>query len=286
MKAFFVEYIYLYENMTETKTNWKDRWHEIIFEADTAKGKLFDVVLLWAIAISVIAVMLESVGWIYIQYESIFIVVEWVFTILFTIEYLLRLATVKSPLKYALSFYGIVDLLSILPTFLGLYFVDSSSLRVIRVLRLLRVFRVLKLISFLDQSQKLKEALKASKAKILVFLFAISVLVVLLGTVMYIIESEEAGFTSIPRSIYWAIVTLTTVGYGDITPQTVPGQALASIVMILGYAIIAVPTGIVTSEIVKSDGKKISYNTQSCSNCSKEGHDDDAEHCKYCGSKL
>ena len=272
--------------MTETKTNWKDRWHEIIFEADTAKGKLFDVVLLWAIAISVIAVMLESVGWIYIQYESIFIVVEWVFTILFTIEYLLRLATVKSPLKYALSFYGIVDLLSILPTFLGLYFVDSSSLRVIRVLRLLRVFRVLKLISFLDQSQKLKEALKASKAKILVFLFAISVLVVLLGTVMYIIESEEAGFTSIPRSIYWAIVTLTTVGYGDITPQTVPGQALASVVMILGYAIIAVPTGIVTSEIVKSDGKKISYNTQSCSNCSKEGHDDDAEHCKYCGSKL
>lgn len=263
--------------------NWKDSWHEVIFEADTPKGKLFDVVLLWAIALSVLAVMLESVGWIYTEYQSIFVIVEWVFTILFTIEYLLRLATVKQPLKYALSFYGLVDLLSILPTFLGLYFVDGSSLRVIRILRLLRVFRVLKLMSFLNQAQNLRKALKSSRPKIMVFLFAVSVLVVLLGTVMYIIESEEAGFTSIPRSIYWAIVTLTTVGYGDITPQTVLGQSLASVVMIIGYAIIAVPTGIVTSEFVKSD---VSSNTKSCPNCSKEGHDDDADHCKFCGSKL
>lgn len=271
--------------MEKTPHSWKDKWHEIIFEADTPSGKRFDVTLLWAIALSVLAVMLESVGWIYEKYEKIFFIIEWVFTILFTIEYILRLTTVKQPLKYALSFYGIVDLLSILPTFLGLYFVDGSSLRAIRVLRLLRVFRVLKLISFLDQAQKLRSAMKASRDKVLVFLFAISVLVVLLGTVMYIIESEEAGFTSIPRSIYWAIVTLTTVGYGDITPQTVLGQALASIVMIIGYAIIAVPTGIVTSELVKSD-RGISSNTHSCSNCSKEGHDDDAKNCKYCGAEL
>lgn len=272
--------------MIRTSDSWKDKWHEIIFEADTPKGRRFDVVLLWAIALSVLAVMLESVGWIYDKYKFVFVALEWAFTILFTIEYILRLATVKNPIKYAISFYGLVDLLSILPTFLGLYFADSSSLRVIRVLRLLRVFRVLKLISFLDQAQKLKAAMRSSRDKILVFLFAISVLVVLLGTVMYIIESEEAGFTSIPRSIYWAIVTLTTVGYGDITPQTVLGQSLASVVMIIGYAIIAVPTGIVTSELVKSDKTSVALNTQSCPNCSKEGHDDNAKHCKFCGTQL
>lgn len=271
--------------MENHKTHWRDRWHEIIFEADTPKGKLFDVVLLWAIAISVILVMLESVPSIQLEYEHSFFILEWVFTILFSVEYILRLSTVKKPIKYMFSFYGMVDLLSILPTFLGLYFTGSNSLRVIRILRLLRIFRVLKLISFLGQAQKLKDALKSSRDKILVFLFAISVLVVLLGTIMYIIESPEAGFTSIPRSIYWAIVTLTTVGYGDITPQTVLGQTLASVVMIIGYAIIAVPTGIVTSELVK-EVKSNSSNTHSCTNCSKEGHSDDAKYCKYCGYKL
>lgn len=269
-----------------TSPTWKERWHEIIFEADTPAGKHFDVALLWAIAISVIVVMLESVPSLRDEYGSWFFVLEWVLTVLFSIEYILRIVTVKKPLKYILSFYGIIDLLSILPTFLGLFITGTQSLSVIRVLRFMRIFRVLKLMQFSSQASLLKRALVDSKNKILVFLFGVFVLVIILGTLMYVVESEEAGFTSIPRSIYWAIVTLTTVGFGDITPQTVLGQTIASIVMITGYAIIAIPTGIVTSEMASSYKPPKKTNTQACPSCSLEGHADDAKFCRFCGEKL
>jgi len=226
----------------------------------------------------------ESVSSVRASYGEVLHVVELVFTGIFTIEYMLRLFAVKRPWKYVFSFYGIVDLLSILPTFVELLLPGAASLRVIRMLRLLRVFRVLKLVGFLREAQILKDALWASRRKIAVFLSAVLVLVTLLGTIVYIVEDAEAGFTSIPRSIYWAIVTVTTVGYGDIAPQTVPGQMLASLMMILGYAIIAVPTGIVGAELARST--RVNTNTQSCPSCGKEGHDDDASFCNHCGEKL
>jgi voltage-gated potassium channel len=263
--------------------HWRGKLHEIIFEADSFEGKLFDVVLLWAIVISVIAVMLESVSSINILYKEEFNILEWVFTFLFTLEYFARIIALKKPLKYITSFYGIVDLLSILPSYIGIFVSGTHSLMVIRSLRLLRVFRILKLSQFLNESNQLLNALRNSRNKILVFLFAVAMTTIILGTIMYLIEGQENGFTSIPRSIYWAIVTLTTVGYGDIAPQTVLGQAIASLIMIIGYGIIAVPTGIVSAEMVKN---KVSTNTQSCPNCGKENHDDDAVFCKYCGSKL
>ncbi|MFA9389748.1 MAG: ion transporter [Prolixibacteraceae bacterium] len=270
--------------MSSLQSSIKKNLQEIIFEADTKAGKRFDVLLFWAIGLSVLVVTLESVPSLNQKYAVYFHIGEWIFTGLFTVEYLLRIYSVKNPLKYIFSFYGLVDLLSILPSFLGLYFFTSHSLRMIRVLRLLRVFRVLKLMSFTKQAQQLRLALEASRQKIIVFLLMVVVLVVILGTLMYMIESPEDGFTSIPRSIYWAIVTLTTVGYGDITPQSVLGQSLASLIMITGYAIIAVPTGIVTAEMMKSS--KTAENTQSCPACSREGHADDAVYCKYCGSRL
>jgi len=265
---------------------WKNKIHEVVYEADTPAGRLFDITLLWVILFSISVVMLESVESIKIVYGAQLEILEWSFTILFSIEYILRIISVQKPLKYMLSFYGVVDLLSILPTFLSVFFVGSRSLIVIRSLRLLRVFRILKLGHFIGEADGLMRALKASKAKIIVFLFAVLSVTFILGTVMYLIEGStiDSGFTSIPRSIYWAIVTLTTVGYGDIAPQTVLGQFIASIIMIIGYAVIAVPTGIVSSEIVKSDNKKIS--TQACTHCSMDGHDLDAEYCKYCGEKI
>jgi len=264
----------------------RQKLHEIIFEADTRSGKIFDIVLLWAIFLSVIIVMMDSVETLSDQYKSAFFIAEWFFTILFTIEYVLRLLLVKQPLKYAFSFYGLVDLLSILPSYLGLWYGGSQELGVIRILRFLRIFRVLKLFSFLKEAQVVRDALRASRQKIIVFLFAVLAIVTVLGTVMYLIESPEDGFTSIPRSIYWAIVTLTTVGYGDIYPVTVLGQTLASIVMILGYAIIAVPTGIVTSELTSAKFKEVDMNTQVCQNCAAEGHHDDAKFCDQCGAEL
>lgn len=262
---------------------WQIKLHEIIFEADTKAGKWFDILLLWAILLSVAAVMLESVESINQAYGEELRIIEWSFTFLFTIEYIARILTVGKPLKYIFSFYGIIDLVSIIPTYLGLFVSGSHTLSIIRSIRLLRVFRILKLVQFISEANILIKALKASRAKIVVFLFAVLSLTFILGTVMYLIESPEAGFTSIPRSIYWAIVTLTTVGYGDIAPQTVLGQTLASLIMIIGYAIIAVPTGIVGAEIAKT---KPSTNTQSCPQCSLEGHADDAKHCKHCGSRL
>ena len=264
--------------------NWRAQLHEIIFEADTRIGRLFDVVLLWCILLSVLAVLLESVHQIRDQYGLGLRIAEWAFTILFTVEYVLRLTCVGRPVRYAFSFFGLVDLLAIVPTYLSVLLPGAQSLLVIRALRLLRVFRILKLVQFVQEARILAQALRASRHKIVVFLGTVLTLVLILGTLMYLIEGEANGFDSIPRGIYWAIVTLTTVGYGDIAPSTVLGQMLASIAMILGYAIIAVPTGIVTVELSRASNKQIS--TQACPQCSAEGHDPDAKHCKYCGAKL
>ena len=264
---------------------WRDRLHEIIFEADTPMGKAFDVALLIAIVISVIAVMLESVSGIKARYGQLLYVTDGVITVLFTIEYIARIISIRKPSRYIFSFFGIVDLLSILPTYLSLVLSGAHLLAVIRIIRLLRIFRVFKLVRFLGEASQLSKALKASRAKIIVFLGSVSILVVILGTIMYIVEGGENGFTSIPRSIYWAVVTLTTVGYGDIAPHTVLGQSIAAFVMILGYGIIAVPTGIVTAEMTQQ-GKYKKTTTQSCPHCSAEGHDSDALYCKHCGGKL
>ncbi|MCI4668391.1 MAG: ion transporter [Bacteroidia bacterium] len=263
--------------------------HEIIFEADTPAGKAFDIILLWLIGISVAVVMLESVPRINKEYQSLFTIIEWVVTILFTIEYCLRIYSVYRPFVYIFSFYGIVDLLSILPTFLSLFLPGTQYLVTIRALRLLRVFRILKLSNYTSQGNVLLSALRASRTKITVFMMAVMTIVVIMGSAMYLIEGTdpETKFTSIPISIYWAIVTLTTVGYGDISPTTELGQFLSSILMILGYAIIAVPTGIVSSEISKADVvEEEEINTTSCPSCSRYGHDSDATFCKYCGHSL
>ncbi len=265
-------------------SHWRTVLHETIFEAETAAGRGFDIVLLWSIIISVLTVMLDSVNSIRSQIGGILLAIEWFFTILFTVEYAFRLISVRRPLRYALSFYGIVDLLAILPTYLSLLFPGSQYLLTIRVIRLLRVFRIFKLASYVSDANILMTALRASRRKIGVFLLSVMTLVIILGSAIYVIEGEEHGFTDIPTSIYWAIVTLTTVGYGDLSPHTPIGKAIASLAMLLGYGIIAVPTGIVTMEISNSARKAVS--TNSCPDCSAEGHDVDATHCKYCGTKL
>jgi voltage-gated potassium channel len=262
----------------------RSKLHEIIFEADTPAGKLFDVLLILSIVFSVILVMLDSVSSIRQSYGDLIYLGEWVFTILFTIEYILRLYSVGRPLSYATSFFGVVDLLAILPTYLSIIFPGSQYFLVIRILRVLRIFRVLKLVQYVGETRLLMQAMRASRRKITVFLFVVLTLVVIFGSLMYIIEDSQGGFTSIPQSIYWAVVTMTTVGYGDIAPQTGLGQTLAALIMIIGYGIIAVPTGIVTVELAQAYKKTIS--TQACPQCSAEGHDPDAEYCKYCGSNL
>lgn len=261
----------------------RKRIHEIIFEADTRAGKAFDIALLVAIIMSVLVVMLESVRSLDKKFAPEFDTLEWIFTILFTIEYLLRIYVTNKPFKYIFSFYGIIDFLSIIPTYLGLFIGGAEPLLVIRSLRLLRVFRVLKLTRYVGESNQLVSALMASKRKILVFLFAVLALTIVMGTAMYLIEGRKNGFDSIPHSIYWAIVTLTTVGYGDISPHTWAGQILASVIMILGYGIIAVPTGIVTSEMTKNQN---STNTQVCQNCGEDEHLDDSKYCRNCGNSL
>ncbi|MFQ5441990.1 MAG: ion transporter [Thermodesulfobacteriota bacterium] len=264
---------------------WRSFLHEIIFEADTPGGKAFDVLLLAAILASVLAVMLDSVEPVRARYGDLLYRAEWAFTILFTVEYVLRLICVGRPSKYAMSFFGVIDFLAIVPTYLSLLFPGSQYLLVIRVLRVLRVFRVLKIVPYVGEARLLSRALRASRRKITIFLFTVLLIVTVLGSMMYLIEGPENGFTSIPRSVYWAIVTLTTVGFGDIYPKTPLGMALASVIMIIGYSIIAVPTGIVTAEISYAmAGEKMT--TRACHECSAEGHDMDAMYCKFCGERL
>ncbi|WMI65475.1 ion transporter [Aestuariibaculum sp. YM273] len=275
---------------------WRTKLHEIIYEADTPAGKLFDVVLLIVILASILLVMLESVKSIDSKYHNILNISEWIITILFSIEYIARIITVRKPFKYIFSFYGIIDLLSTIPKYISLFFGGIHALAALRALRLLRIFRILKLARYLGASLRLLSALRSSRAKISVFLFTVVIIAIILGTIMYLVEGEENGFTNIPKSVYWCIVTLTTVGFGDIAPQTPLGQFIASLVMILGYGIIAVPTGIVSAEYTsqsKKDKKEkdkvktpLHLNTQVCENCSTENHRDDAEFCYHCGHKL
>lgn len=268
----------------ERAAPWRRRLHEIIFEADTPAGRAFDVGLLVAILVSAVVVVLESVHNLRTAYGPVFLAIEWIITGLFTIEYVLRLSCVSRPQRYATSFFGVVDLMAVLPTYLGLLIPGTHYLLVVRALRLLRVFRILKLVEFLSEARQLEEALRASRRKVGVFLFTVLTLVLIVGALMYVVEGEEHGFVNIPTSIYWAIVTLTTVGYGDLAPHTAVGKVLASVVMLLGYGVLAVPTGIVTVELAKAARAPIS--TQACPACGRDGHDSDAVHCKYCGAAL
>ena len=264
--------------------SWRHRLHEVIYESHTPLGKVFDVALLICIVLSIVVVMLDSVPGLHRQYSRTFYQIEWAFTILFSIEYLLRLASVRKPWLYATSFLGIIDLLAILPSYLSLVFVGTQSLLVVRSLRLLRIFRIFKLKHFLNEMQFLGIAMKSSLKKIAVFMMVVLMLVIILGSIMYLVEGPENGFTSIPESIYWAIVTLTTVGYGDISPVTPLGRFIATLVMFIGYGIIAVPTGIVTSEMMGM--QKGDENHNACPQCGSEGHDTNAMFCKWCGGKL
>jgi voltage-gated potassium channel len=262
----------------------REKIHEIIFEAETRAGKLFDIVLLIMIFLSIILLMLETIPSLSKSWTRFFYIMEWVITVFFTIEYLLRLYCVYQPLKYAKSFFGIIDILSILPMYLDILFPGAHSLMIIRAFRLLRIFRIFKLNAFLNQGQFIMDAIKESRPKLTVFMFFVLLSVCIFGSVIYLAEHvANPQFDSIPTSIYWAIVTLTTVGYGDISPVTPLGKIIASAIMILGYAVIAVPTGIVTSSLIQT-GKK--HTVVSCNNCGKEGHDPDAMHCKYCGCPL
>jgi len=267
------------------QTAWQERTYRIIFEADTSAGKAFDVALLIAILLSVAAVMLDSVDTLRASFGGWLRGFEWFFTVLFTIEYIFRLACVRSKANYVRSFFGIVDLLSILPTYISVLIPGSQSLLVIRALRLLRVFRVFKLAHFLGEANLLLTALRASRPKVIVFIGTVLVLDLILGSAMYLIEGAASGFTSIPRSVYWAIVTMTTVGYGDIAPQTIIGQVLAASAMILGYSILAVPTGIVTSELFEA-ARSAKPTTRVCASCLSEGHAAGARYCKDCGVRM
>ncbi|SOC80581.1 voltage-gated potassium channel [Salinimicrobium sediminis] len=273
--------------MAESTTSfWKRKLHEIIYEADTPAGKAFDVVLLIVIVVSIVIVMLESVKSIYAVYADLFYTIEWIITVIFSIEYILRIITIKNPRKYIFSFYGIIDFVSTIPTYLTLFFGGYNVLLAVRALRLLRVFRILKITRYLGEADKLVVALKHSRPKILVFLFAVFIITIIAGTVMYLVEGEAGGFDNIPLSIYWCIVTLTTVGFGDIAPITPLGRFIASFIMITGYGIIAVPTGIVSAEYSRAGEKKVHVNTQVCPHCNEDKHLDQAEYCHNCGNPL
>lgn len=271
------------EEQANTSAKWKEKAFNVIFKADTFWGKFFDAILLVAIFLSVLAVVLESVGRIRLNYGTYFLWAEWIFTGFFLIEYILRIIIVKKPWHYIKSFFGVVDLLSILPSLLAFIFAGAQSLMIIRSLRLLRIFRIFKLTQYLGEATQLSTALMASRKKITLFIATVLILVSIMGAVMYLIEPPESGFTDIPRGIYWSIVTLTTVGYGDIAPITPLGQIVASFIMIMGYGIIAVPTGIVTSEMNKN---RFNIDNRSCKNCGAQKHSDFAKFCHNCGEKL
>jgi voltage-gated potassium channel len=270
-------------------SRFRAHWRRIIFQSSRWDEKTFDVLLIIAISLSVVVVMLESIPTLNSDLRRALYYVEWGITILFTLEYMLRLYVSLKPLRYARSFFGVVDLLSILPTYLDLLLPGAHYLALLRVLRVLRIFRVLKLAKYIGEANVLMHAMKSSARKISVFIFAVVVLVLVLGSLMYLIEGAEHGFTSIPKSVYWAIVTLTTVGYGDISPQTPLGQFFASIIMMTGYGIIAVPTAIVTAEMTnphRDDAAPKTLEDPICSSCGWEDHDHDAAYCKVCGDRL
>jgi voltage-gated potassium channel len=276
---------YHYYNDGEALSPWRESLNTVIFGSETSLGRAFDIGLSISIVLSVIVIMLDSVEAIQSRHRQAIYIIEWLFTLLFTLEYGLRLISVRRPWLYFKSFFGLVDLVSILPSYLILLFPGAQSMLVIRILRLLRVFRILKLSAYMDEAQIMMTALSKSSRKIMVFLYSVFMIVIVLGSLVYVVESREAGFTSIPVSVYWAIVTLTTVGYGDISPQTPLGQLLASAIMIMGYGIIAVPTGIYSAELIRTytAGK---VRNDACPDCGQTGHDFDADYCKYCGHAL
>ncbi len=274
-----------FHHRTPPLAPWRLLVHRVIYEADTPSGKAFDVSLIISIIMSVTVVLLDSIESVHSRYGVYLAGAEWIFTVIFTVEYGLRLISVRYPLRYAVSFFGLVDLLAIIPTYLSLLLAGTETLLVIRILRLLRIFRVFKLSPYLFQADELLRAIRASKQKIVVFITSVLTIAFIMGALMYLVEGDEGGFTSIPRGIYWAIVTMTTVGYGDIAPQTVFGQVAAAGLMILGYGIIAIPTGIISAKLALSH-RSDEVSTRACPDCSSEGHDVDALYCKVCGAEL
>ncbi|MDK3023872.1 ion transporter [Cupriavidus taiwanensis] len=273
------------QRLGQPEAGWRQRWYTIIFEADTREGRIFDVALLLAIVTSVMIVMLDSLPALNQRLGRVFTALEWMFTLLFTAEYAMRLLVVRRPWRYALSFYGIIDFISIMPTWLAFFVPELHFLIDVRLLRLLRVFRILKLTVYFEEAEILYRALVNSRRKIFVFLGTVFIITVILGTVMYVVEGPEHGFHSIPVSMYWAVVTLTTTGFGDMVPKTALGQFITSLTILLGYGIIAFPTGIVGAELAASIMKR-PLTTRTCTHCLTEGHEPDASYCKHCGSHL
>ncbi|MBC8553147.1 MAG: ion transporter [Candidatus Brocadiales bacterium] len=274
------------ENVEQKRHSWREVLYEVIFKADTITGKAFDITLIVIIALSVITVILNTVDSIEQEYGYVLHISEWVFTIIFTIEYILRLICCKRPLAYTHSFFGIVDLFSIVPTYISVFIPGSQVLLVVRILRVLRIFRVLKLVKYIGESELLIDALRSSRRKITVFLFSVVTIVIIFGSVMYIVESQENGFNNIPQSIYWAVVTLTTVGYGDVTPHTHIGKVISMVIMVMGYGILAVPTGIVTAEMTKAMGHHNKVSSNICEGSGYRWQDDYAHYWKHCGNTL
>ena len=275
--------------MGEVKSQYaifRQKVHIIIYGTSTKAGRLFDLILLGLILLSVVLVMMETVNSFDLKYHFELVTLEWIITIFFTVEYILRIISIDKPWKYIFSFYGIIDLLAIMPMYLSIFFLGTSIFSVVRSLRLLRLFKILNHPQFTNQSVQLKQAINASRGKIVVFIYFVLIITIIIGSLMYIVEGKESGFTSIPASIYWTIVTLTTVGYGDISPVTPLGQFIASFVMILGYGIIAVPTGIVTAEIAKNSQKPTTNVHTPCEGCGAEDYPTDANYCPRCGHKF
>lgn len=276
---------FIRQRLGKPEAGWRQRWYTIIFEADTRHGRLFDVALLIAIVASVLVVIADSLPAVHSRLGLPLTVLEWMFTLFFTAEYVMRILVVRRPLRYVFSFYGIIDVISIMPTWLAFFVPELAFLIDVRLLRLLRVFRILKLTVYFEEAQILYRALANSRRKIFVFLATVFIITVILGTVMYVVEGPQHGFTSIPVSMYWAVVTLTTTGFGDMVPRTPLGQFITSLTILLGYGIIAFPTGIVGAELAASIMKR-PLTTRTCTHCLTEGHDPDARFCKHCGGHL
>ncbi len=272
-----------------TEHGWRRRWFDIIYRHDTTPSRNFDLLLVAAILASVAVILVDSVPALHSRYAGALYVLEWGFTVLFTAEYALRLATVQRPLRYALSFWGVIDLLSILPTYISFLLPGAQTLLVVRVLRVLRLFRILKLTRYVEESSLLVDALWRSRRKVFVFLFTVITLVVIFGALMYVVEGPANGFTNIPTAMYWAVVTMATVGFGDIAPLTPLGRAITSVLILIGYSIIAVPTGIYTAELANSlrdADRSRAPDRRTCARCGLHGHDRNAGYCRGCGQAL